>query len=133
MSLFDIYKQGQGVYARIAVAALLGFFALFGLFELYAAIEGWEAVFVGPVQWKLVVVAVLGVLAAIAVALVINSPKAVDFLIVTEAEMRKVSWPSGKQLRQQSLVVIVTCVILSLIIFLADTLFGWIALRIYLN
>lgn len=133
MGLFDIYKQGQGTYARVAVAAFLGFFAAFGLFELFSVLEAWDARIAGTVPWNVTVVAIIGAAAAVGIALIINHPKTVDFLIVTEGELRKVSWPSGRQLRQQSLVVIVTCVILGAIIFIADVIFFFMSDRLFLR
>ena len=133
MGLFDIHKPGQGTYARVTTAVLLGLFAAFGLFELYGAIEAWEAKIAGVVSWKLVVVVAIAVAAAVAIGLIINSRKKVDFLIVTEAELRKVSWPTWRQLRQQTIVVIVASLILGAIIFMADWLFVSVNVHVYLR
>ncbi|HRU06126.1 MAG TPA: preprotein translocase subunit SecE [Candidatus Brocadiia bacterium] len=123
MNAFEIYKPGQGVYARLAVVVMLGLVALFGLYELYGAIEAWEAEVVWGLQWKALIVAILAVAAGVGIALLANAHRPVDFLIVTEAELRKVSWPTARQLRQQTIIVLVTMFLLGLVIFLADWVF----------
>jgi preprotein translocase SecE subunit len=60
---------------------------------------------------------------------VVNLPTFGDFLIATEAEMNKVSWTSGKRLRQDTVVVLVTVIILSMFLFVIDliwiTVLSW--------
>jgi preprotein translocase subunit SecE len=51
----------------------------------------------------------------------VNIPKFADFLIAVEAEMVKVSWPSGSELVRSSTVVIVTIFGLAAILALYDT------------
>ena len=49
---------------------------------------------------------------------IVNNPRLVDYLIKTEAEMKKVSWPSRRE------VVISAAVVLVLIIILGGYMFG---------
>jgi preprotein translocase SecE subunit len=53
---------------------------------------------------------------------IVNLPTFGDFLIATEAEMNKVSWTSGKRLKQDTVVVLVTVIILSMFLFVVDLL-----------
>jgi preprotein translocase subunit SecE len=46
----------------------------------------------------------------------------VDFLIATEAEMKKVSWTSKEDLYKATIVVLVTVAILATYLFLVDKL-----------
>ncbi|MFD2729733.1 preprotein translocase subunit SecE [Enterococcus camelliae] len=52
------------------------------------------------------------------------------FIRSVKEEMKKVTWPSGKQLRKDTLVVIETSLIFAVLFFLMDTgiqkLFAWI-------
>ena len=52
-----------------------------------------------------------------------NGPKFADFLIATEAEMKKVSWSSKQELIGSTIVVIATVAIMAALIYLAD--FSW--------
>jgi preprotein translocase SecE subunit len=55
----------------------------------------------------------------------INIPTFADFLIATEAEMNKVSWSSRKRLIQDTIVVLVTTLILTLFLLVIDLFWGW--------
>jgi len=51
---------------------------------------------------------------------VVNVPAFADFLIATEAEMNKVSWTTRRRLIQDTIVVLVTVVLMTLFLFLVD-------------
>lgn len=55
----------------------------------------------------------------------VNMPSFADFLIATEAEMNKVSWPTRKRLFQDTIVVLVTTLLLTLFLLLVDVFWGW--------
>ena len=54
----------------------------------------------------------------------VNMPVFADFLIATEAEMNKVSWPTRKGLIQDTVVVLATTVILTLFLLVVDWFWG---------
>jgi len=54
---------------------------------------------------------------------IVNLPAFADFLIATEAEMNKVSWTTQKRLIQDTIVVLVTVVLMALFLFGMD--WGW--------
>jgi preprotein translocase SecE subunit len=60
---------------------------------------------------------------------VINLPVFADFLIATEAEINKVSWPARKSVIQDTIVVLVTVVLLTFFLFGVDVAWGWILSR----
>jgi len=120
---WEIYKRGQGTWARLTTAVGLGLFCLFGLSDVFAAMESWERVAFGGVQWRMIVTAVLAAAAAFLIAWLVNGRRSVDFLIVTEAELRKVSWPTRRELKRQTIVVVVFTLLLGGIIFGADLVF----------
>jgi preprotein translocase SecE subunit len=51
---------------------------------------------------------------------VVNFPVFADFLIATEAELNKVSWTTGKRLRQDTIVVLTTVVLLTITLLVFD-------------
>ena len=55
----------------------------------------------------------------------VNMPVFADFLIATEAEMNKVSWSSRKRLVQDTIVVLVTTLLLTGFLLLTDLFWGW--------
>ena len=59
----------------------------------------------------------------------LNKRRAVDFLIATESELKKVSWSSRKEVIGSTLVVIVTIILMGLFLYCADYLI-YLALRL---
>jgi preprotein translocase SecE subunit len=55
----------------------------------------------------------------------VNVPTFAEFLIATEAEMNKVSWTSRKRLAQDTIVVLVTTILMALFLLLVDLFWGW--------
>lgn len=55
----------------------------------------------------------------------VNMPTFADFLIATEAEMNKVSWSSRRRLVQDTIVVLVTCALLTVFLLVVDLFWGW--------
>lgn len=60
---------------------------------------------------------------------VVNIPNFADFLIATEAEMNKVSWSTRKGLAQDTVVVLVTTVLLTGFLMAVDIFWGWLLSR----
>lgn len=54
---------------------------------------------------------------------ILRRPKVVDYLIETEHEMRKVTWPTWADTRNGSFAVVVTVVVMLLFLMLVDFLF----------
>lgn len=46
--------------------------------------------------------------------------KTKQFFIDVNKEMRKVSWPTRDQLRESTIVVVVTCLIITAVVFVID-------------
>lgn len=55
----------------------------------------------------------------------VNIPSFADFLIATEAEMNKVSWTPKKRLLQDTIVVLVTTLLLTAFLLVIDLFWGW--------
>lgn len=147
MNLVEIfaYKSDQGLWARRVTAVAGLFIAFFGCHKLhmwlYHNVGKMDEVlwlFPGEILRRNLVPAVqLGIpisptlcftvgLALLAVYLawefVGNHEKTVEFLVETEKEMRKVSWPSWSELKASSVVVILVALFLGLYLFAVDIL-----------
>jgi preprotein translocase SecE subunit len=61
---------------------------------------------------------------------VVNLPMFADFLIATEAELNKVSWTTRRRLIQDTAVVLVTVLLLTLFLFLVDQGWAWALTRV---
>ena len=118
MSL-EIYKKGQGKWARGCAYLLLGLLLLFGCIRLHATINRpnrniyMENIpLVGDVTLYKVIALVAFLAGLLLLHLVLNRAKAVDALVECENEMRKVSWPSGREVKSASIVVVVVTFIM---------------------
>ena len=60
---------------------------------------------------------------------VVHLPVFADFLIATEAEADKVSWPTRKSVIQDTIVVLTTVFMLTVFLFLVDVGWGWLLSR----
>jgi preprotein translocase SecE subunit len=59
----------------------------------------------------------------------VNVPDFAEFLIATEAEMNKVSWSTRRRLAQDTVVVLVTALIMTLFLLVVDLFWGWLLSR----
>jgi preprotein translocase SecE subunit len=139
---FEVYKKRQGVYARYVVAITLGFVALFASYSLYGTLISLPEVYAGarvPVlnvsfNWGFLVSAILFIICGSFVGIVVGGVQTkigpldargrriVDFLVDTQAELQKVSWPTKQELIGSIIVVLITIVVLSVYIFGVDAL-----------
>jgi preprotein translocase SecE subunit len=55
----------------------------------------------------------------------VNVPTFSEFLIATEAEMNKVSWSTRKRLAQDTVVVLLTTLLMTLFLLVVDLFWGW--------
>ena len=136
----EAYKKNQGVHARIFLATALGIFALFASYAIYGTFielpqvyPGAEIPLVGTkLTWGLVSAVMFFLVCAVLIGvhttgfetglarLDANSKKAVEFLIDTQAELQKVSWPTRDELVGSTGVVIILLIALGAYIFGVD-------------
>lgn len=100
----DFVKKGQGFWARLSAYLLGGVLVVFGAFALYGAINvpGQNVVaagvpVIGDITFYKVIAAIVGLAGLLGLHLLLNQPKNVDLMIETEQEMKRVSWPTGKE------------------------------------
>ena len=127
-SFFKIYKPGQGKWVRWGTVAGMALVSVSGAYWL-AGIELADVRSDIKALVQAVVGAVWMILWAWLTFWLVNSPKYGEFMIMTESEMRKVSWPSRREVINSTKVVILLTVILGLLLFLVDVgfvkLFQW--------
>jgi preprotein translocase SecE subunit len=126
-SFFTIYKPGQGKWVRwgtVAGAALLA-----GLGAYWLGHQQQDLSQLG-LPWQIAAAAIWLVLWAWATFWFVNSPKYGEFLIMTESEMRKVTWPKRQDVTIAVKIVILLTFLLGLMLGLVDVgfikLFHWI-------
>lgn len=139
---FQPYKRNQG--RRVRLGTIVGFLLLAaaGIYSLVAhnslSTASWQVriPFTENYSWIILpdVIYTLPLLLtflAIWVAYrVVNFPVFADFLIATEAELNKVSWTSRKRLIQDTVVVLVTVLLLTIFLFVVDQAWAWLLSRI---
>ncbi|NBB91890.1 MAG: preprotein translocase subunit SecE [Gammaproteobacteria bacterium] len=70
------------------------------------------------------------VIAAFVVAQTVRGREFFSFLREADVERRKVVWPTRNETMQTTLVVIVITIIVAIMLFLMDSVFGWIVRRL---
>jgi len=123
----DFYKKGQGFWARLAAYLLGGVLVVFGAFALYGAINVPNAhvltgalPVVGAISAYKVIALVVGLGGLLGLHLLLNKPDTVDLMVETEQEMRKVAWPTGKDVWSATVVVAFVTVLLAVLMWGLD-------------
>jgi preprotein translocase subunit SecE len=116
-----LYKRTQGRITRQVTAATLVVTIALGCWQLSLMLKTW-----GWLQGRgpALQYAIPGLLLALGAWLsyrLVNYPPFADFLIAVEAEMAKVSWPSKRELMRATVVVLVSMLVLTLMLWIYDT------------
>ncbi|MDP6546746.1 MAG: preprotein translocase subunit SecE [Phycisphaerae bacterium] len=116
--MFDIYKKQQGRYTRSLTFTGAMLIAVSGAYVLTGKLYD----FVPYMRYGIpaLVVVLIGLMAF----WMVNRPRSADFLIATEGEMKKVAWSGKKEVIGSTKVVIVTTLMIALLLFGVDILFG---------
>lgn len=142
MTSSGIYKKGHGVYSRIIVGIALGLLALFASVSLYNVLIDLPNIatdvrvpLVGVgLNWGLIAAFVLFLVVGFFASLFVigfetgirpldsGSKKTVEYLIDTQGELQKVSWPTRYELFGSTAVVIVSIVVIGVFVLGVDWL-----------
>lgn len=117
----EIYRKGQGNVARTLTAVSLIAITGFGAVSLRESLIGTGISAAGR---DIVSGLVFLVFALLVLWVSFKSKRSSDFLILTESELRKVSWPSKRDLWQQTIVVLVVSGVIGAIILIVDLIFS---------
>jgi preprotein translocase SecE subunit len=117
----ELYKKGQGTLARSIAYGMAAGLIIFGAIRLYARLGGpfneilaQDVPVIGDITVRLVLAIVVALGGLVALHVVLNRPQAVDLLIETEQEMRKVSWPTLPEVWNATGVVILVTATLAI-------------------
>jgi preprotein translocase subunit SecE len=129
LPFFSIYKRGQGKWLRWGTVAAAASVALMGCWWLWS-----KEIHLAQLSnlWKTLAVTIWMLLWALVTFRFVSSAKWGEFLIMTESEMRKVSWPSRREVINSTKVVILLTFGLGVILWLVDIgfikLFQWVGI-----
>ena len=115
------YKPEQGYYTR--TLSFIWFLTLAAAFALWL----WQQLSVVETNTLYYQAGVVVGLAVIVIPLLywlINKPGTADFMIATELEMKKVNWPSRREIIGSTIVVIAGTFLFAGILFVIDLGFG---------
>ena len=120
-----IYKRGRGSASRGIGIISLGIMALFGcrelrLFLLDRGLTPIQITAELELRWADLISGIVGAACAAGIFLLLNNPKVVDFLLETEGELKKVSWSTPQQIFGNTVVVIVSVIVLAFFILVSD-------------
>lgn len=117
-----VYKSGQGYWTRLLSAVGAGVLLLGGAAWLWRELEvlrSDNAIYIRAG----IVVGLLMTLGGL-VWWVFNKPRIVDFMIATESEMKKVNWPSRREIIGSTWIVICGTLLIAFLLFAVDMLFA---------
>ena len=132
----ELYKPDEATKSRGGIAILLAALLLYGVVSLYEWLgfgfwqEDLTRGLLGdefPLSPRVVLAGALAVAVAVGIYILVNHVKVVEFLIATENEMQKVSWPARQEVVTSSIVVVLTVVILA--IYLGAVDYGLVAFK----
>jgi preprotein translocase SecE subunit len=115
-----LYKPGQGNWSRGVAAGGLAAFGLWGALETRAWMIDYtvrEKFYVGNIVPGIILLAFLW-----AAWFVANRMGTTDFIIETETEMKKVTWPTTREIVGATVVVVIVVVVLGAFMFGVDQL-----------
>lgn len=111
------YKPNQGRRVRLAAAVAVALVSALAAVETYVGLADPKRF---PLELRLAAPVVVLVAAAAAGLYVLNRPRVADFLIETESELARVSWPTREQVLGSTWAVLVLLVIMGIYLLLVD-------------
>jgi len=120
----EIYKKGQAKNYRVAFAAVAAILSLYASYSWFTWLYG-DSLFGQDwlrIDWiGAAIILAGGLLCAFWLAFV--NRKSVDYVVTTEEEMRKVTWPTRDELVSSSIIVVVVMVVLGIVTTVFDLAF----------
>ena len=115
----NIHRPGQGYWTRLLTAVAAGVLVLAGVVWLWQKLELVQGQYVVFVRGGLAAL-IVGAFGYLIFRWVLVKPRSVDFLVATEDEMKKVNWPSRKEVIGSTWVVICCVAMLVTVLLLSD-------------
>jgi len=124
----SIYKPGQGYYTRVLSAVALATLVIAGVAWLATEMQGITVI--PTVYAQAIMAVVIIVFFGLLGFYLLNKPNIADFMIATESEMKKVNWPTLREVVGSTIVVISGTLLIALLLFVVDIIFGFIFTQI---
>lgn len=118
-----IYKSGQGYWTRVLSAVGAGTLVLAGAAWLYK-ISPQFLPKTNQLYFQAGIATATIILFGLLIYFLLNKPRIVDFMIAVEAEMKKVNWPSKKEIIGSTWVVICGTLLFAGLLFIINIVFG---------
>ena len=119
---WSIYKPGQGYYTRMLSAIGAGTLVLCGVAWIWGKMDPMASE--TRIFWQAGMATLVITIFGAFLYWLFNKPSVAEFMIATEAEMKKVNWPSRREIVGSTAVVITGTVFFALFILLFDVLFS---------
>ncbi len=119
-----IYKSGQGYWTRMLSAIGIGALVLAGVGWLWGQFEVWFTDDTVYYQGGMAVAMIVG-FGLLTWWLIGRKARIVDFMIATEAEMKKVNWPSRKEIIGSTWVVIAGTLMIAALLWVVNIIFAY--------
>ena len=141
MGFLELYKKGQGSMGRLIGLVSAFLLVATGGYSLWITLQGNATLskillpipHVGlEITWAFLIALLVVVVGSVGVVWFVNRPRSVDLLIETEAEMRKVSWPSRQEAWNSSIIVVVTVLVMMTLLFFYDFALNFVLKRLFL-
>ncbi len=135
--LFAPHRPGEGVVARrvaLTIAALMWIIGGYQLYDFLQSHDAWRVAWGGmsipliqlPLNWALLVSVGVFCGGGLVSLVLMNRIDATDFLIDTETEMKKVTWPTKDESVNATTIVIITVAVLGLMMATFDVVLQWV-------
>lgn len=126
-----IYRPEEGTKVRGTMTFFIGAIVFYGIYSLYYWLAGgwWSQKIPGledalgtefSLDYRLLIVLPIFIAGVVGLYYLYNHKRWADFLVETEAEIKKVSWAGRRQVINESMVVVATVLVLSIYIFSVD-------------
>ncbi|MEX0654792.1 MAG: preprotein translocase subunit SecE [Phycisphaeraceae bacterium] len=122
-----IYKPGQGYWTRMMSAIGAGTLVLTGVAWLWTQFNVW---FDDPIMPQTIMAVGMIVVFGGLLFYLLNKPRIADFMIATEAEMKKVNWPTRREVIGSTWIVICGAFIMATWLWIFNLAFAWFFFRI---
>lgn len=122
-----IYKKGQGYWTRMMSGIAGAVLTLLGAIWISEIFNNTEWFGLDPIWWQAISgVLWCAILGGLLYVLVGVRSRSVDFLVATEAEMKKVNWSTRREIFGSTIVVILLAAGIAGFCKIFDLLFYWI-------
>ena len=117
---FKVYKPGQGYWTRLVSGLAAGVLVLGGAYWIWNELSAYLGIYTRTA----IALAPLLVLGVLLFRYICLKPGTVDFLVDTEGEMKKVNWPSKREVVGSTWIVIACIFLFAALLFIADQVFS---------